>query len=63
MIVSLRLQLIGRHKLRRLAALAKQATIAICVDDAGNVKDISDVAMETGVSIECVVEVNVGQDR
>jgi D-serine deaminase-like pyridoxal phosphate-dependent protein len=56
-------QLIGKAKLRRFAALAKQAKVSICVDDPTNIKDISAVAVEAGVNIDCVVEINVGQDR
>ena len=57
------LQMIGRAKLARVAKLAKLAKISVCVDDTGNLKDISDVAVEMGVNIDCVVEVDVGQQR
>ena len=57
------LQVIGRAKLQRLAALAKLAKVSVCVDDVENIRDISTVAQEAGVTIDCVVEVNVGQDR
>lgn len=56
-------QLIGKQKLNRFAALAKEAKVAICVDDASNIREISQVAVEKGINIECVVEVNVGQNR
>ena len=56
-------QLIGKAKLKRFAALGKQAKISICVDDPSNIRDISAVAQEAGINIDCVVEVNVGQDR
>lgn len=56
-------QLIGKKKLRRLADLAKQATITICVDDKNNIQEIDEVCGEVGCRIGLVVEVNVGQDR
>ena len=57
---SMLFQIIGKQKLRRLAALAKKATISLCVDDTSNVRDVSEVATEAGVIIQCVVEVCVG---
>src|SRR5919106_674570 len=34
-------EIVGAGKLRRLAALSKQARVAVCVDDAGNVADLA----------------------
>ncbi|MFN9490810.1 MAG: DSD1 family PLP-dependent enzyme [Betaproteobacteria bacterium] len=56
-------EVVGRPKLRRLAALATQAKIAVCADDAGNVRDIDAAAREFGVVIDVLVEVNVGANR
>lgn len=56
-------EVVGMTKLRRLAALAKQAKITVCADDAGNVKDIDAAAREFGVVIDVLVEVNVGANR
>ncbi len=61
--VLLTFQLIGRKKLKRLALLAKQADISICVDDIGNIHEINDMCAESSSDIGLVVEVNVGQDR
>ncbi|ELT90023.1 hypothetical protein CAPTEDRAFT_225493 [Capitella teleta] len=58
-----KLQLIGKPKLRRFAALSKEGKMSICVDNPSNIREISEVAVESGVNIDCVVEVNVGQDR
>lgn len=33
-------EVVGRRKLERLAALARQARVAVCVDDAGNVDEL-----------------------
>lgn len=56
-------QVIGRKKLLRLASLARNARVSLCVDDEGNIADISKAAGDLGVTLDLVVEVNVGQDR
>jgi len=56
-------QLIGQAKLERFAKLAKEATVSICVDNKSNLLEISEVATAMGVNVDCVVEVNVGQNR
>ena len=56
-------EVVGRAKLHRVAALAKQARVAVCADDAGNVQDLSDVASAYGVRLPVLVEINVGADR
>ena len=37
--------------------------MSVAVDDASNLQDISDVAVEMGATVHVVVEVNSGQDR
>ncbi len=56
-------EVVGAVKLRRLAALAKQAKVAVCADDAGNVRDIDAAARDLGVVVDVLVEVNVGANR
>jgi D-serine deaminase-like pyridoxal phosphate-dependent protein len=56
-------EVVGAAKLRRLAALATQARIAVCADDAGNVRDIDAAAREFGVTLDVLVEINVGANR
>jgi D-serine deaminase-like pyridoxal phosphate-dependent protein len=56
-------QVVGFSKLRRLAALNRLAKVAICVDDATNVRDLSKVATEFSVELAVYVELNVGSDR
>ena len=56
-------QIVSRTKIDRLAALAGKARILVCVDDAGNVDDLSAAATAQGVTIECLVEIDVGADR
>ena len=56
-------QVVGVRKLRRLAALARQARIGVCVDDAGNVAELSAAASAAGATLQVLVEVDVGAAR
>ena len=56
-------EVVGAPKLRRLAALARQARVAVCADDPGNVADLSEAALASGARLSVLVEVNVGADR
>jgi 3-hydroxy-D-aspartate aldolase len=56
-------QIVGPRKLDRLAALACQARIGVCVDDAGNVTDINTAAQRFGSTVEVLVEVDIGAGR
>ncbi len=56
-------QIVGAPKIARLAALAKQARVAVCADDAGNVAALNAGATAFGVRLSVLVEVNVGSDR
>jgi 3-hydroxy-D-aspartate aldolase len=49
----------GASKLARLAALALQVKIAVCVDDAQNVADLSAAAEAYDANIEVLVDINV----
>ena len=56
-------QVVGPIKMARLVELAKKATIRVCVDDADNVKELSQAAEKAGVTIGVLVEVDVGMGR
>lgn len=56
-------EVVGAPKLKRLAALAKQARVAVCADDAGNVTALDEAARAFGVRLDVLVEVNVGANR
>src|SRR5262249_31475255 len=56
-------QVVGERKLRRLAALAKEATIALCFDAADQVDAASRVARDFGVVLGGLVEIEVGMER
>ena len=50
-------------KIERLAALATRARVLVCVDDLGNADDLSAAAQKYGITIECLVEIDVGAGR
>ena len=56
-------EVVGDAKLKRLAALAKQARVAVCADNAQNVKALDAAAREAGVKLNVLVEINVGANR
>jgi 3-hydroxy-D-aspartate aldolase len=53
----------GTRKLTRLAALARQARIGVCVDDAANVEEIERAAAAAQARIDVLVEIDVGGRR
>ncbi len=56
-------QIVGPAKLARLATLAKRAKLRVCVDDAANVAAMASAARDAGVTLEVLVEVDVGMHR
>ena len=56
-------QVVGARKIARLMALARQARIAVCADDASNVAALSAAAAAAGLRLSVLVEVNVGMER
>lgn len=56
-------QIVGGRKIERLAALAAQARIGVCVDDAGNVAELGKAARRHGSTLDVLVEINVGANR
>jgi D-serine deaminase-like pyridoxal phosphate-dependent protein len=56
-------QVVGPLKLRRLAELARRAQVRVCVDDAGNVAEMSRAAREAGATVGVLVEVDIGMGR
>ena len=56
-------QVVGRRKIERLAALAREAKVGVCVDDAGNAAEIGAGAVAAGVTIDVLVEIDVGAGR
>ena len=56
-------QIVGPLKLRRLSELARRARIRVCVDDAGNVAEMSRAAQAAGVTLGVLIEVDIGMAR
>ena len=56
-------QVVDPKKIDRLAAMAKRARVLVCVDDLGNVDDLSAAAVRHGVTVECLVEIDCGAGR
>ncbi len=56
-------EVVGAQKVRRVAALAREAHVAVCADDASNAAALDDAAHEFGVTLDVLVEVNVGGNR
>jgi D-serine deaminase-like pyridoxal phosphate-dependent protein len=56
-------EIVSPRKLERLAKLARRAKIRVCVDDAGNVRALGEAARDQGVTLEVLVEIDVGMSR
>jgi len=56
-------EVVGAKKLSRLAELARQAHVGVCVDDPSNVADLARAVREAGVTLDVLVELNVGANR
>jgi D-serine deaminase-like pyridoxal phosphate-dependent protein len=53
----------GAAKLKRLAALARHATVGVCVDDPAGVAELEAAAAAAGATIDVLVEIDVGGRR
>ena len=56
-------QVVRRDKIARLCGLARQGDMKVCVDNPGNVRDLSEVASEHGVTIGVLIEVDTSMGR
>ena len=56
-------QIVGERKLDRLMALARDAKISLCFDDADQIKAASNAAQRAGVTIAGLVEIETGMQR
>lgn len=56
-------EVVGAAKLRRVAALALRAKIAVCADHADNVAALDAAAGAAGLRLDVLVEINVGANR
>jgi D-serine deaminase-like pyridoxal phosphate-dependent protein len=56
-------QIVGASKVRRLCALARNAAVAVCADHSQQIEAYGREAVDFGVELPVLVEVNVGADR
>ena len=56
-------QIVGRDKIARLCALARQADMKVAIDDARNLRELSEVAQAQGVTLGVVIEVDTSMHR
>ncbi len=56
-------QIVGPQKIARLMGLAHQADVMVAVDDPVNVEQLSAAAVDAGVRLRVLVEVNIGMNR
>lgn len=56
-------QVRGALRAARLARLARTAKLGVCVDDAGNVAELSAAATAEGTTLDVLVEIDVGMGR
>jgi 3-hydroxy-D-aspartate aldolase len=56
-------EVVGAAKLARLAELARQARLGVCVDDLNNVDYLQQAASRAGTRLDVYVEVDVGAGR
>lgn len=56
-------QIVDPAKLRRVADLAKNCRLTVCVDNAENVRALSRAAENAGSEIHCLIEYDIGMDR
>lgn len=54
---------VGRTKVERLCALSRHSHISVVTDSVENVAELAVVAESTGVVLDVLMEVNVGQNR
>ena len=56
-------QIVGPHKMQRLANLAKRVTLRICVDSTENVDQLSKAMNAAGATLGVLVEIDIGMAR
>lgn len=56
-------QVVDKRKISRLAHLALDSRITVCVDSEDNIRDLSDAAVFAGSVIHCLVEYDIGMER
>jgi D-serine deaminase-like pyridoxal phosphate-dependent protein len=56
-------QVVGAHKMERLANLAKRVQLRVCVDNADNVEQLSRAMQAGGATLGVLIEIDIGMAR
>jgi D-serine deaminase-like pyridoxal phosphate-dependent protein len=56
-------QIVGPHKMERLANLARRAQLRVCVDHMDNVQQLSDTMRAAGAILGVLIEIDIGMAR
>jgi 3-hydroxy-D-aspartate aldolase len=56
-------EIVGAEKLKRLALLARNATIGVCIDESAGVDELATASAQADVRMNCLVEIDVGGER
>ncbi len=56
-------QIVGPHKMQRLANLAKRVTLRLCVDSTDNVDQLSKAMQAAGTTLGVLIEIDIGMAR
>lgn len=56
-------QIVGPHKMRRLAELAKRVNLRVCVDAVENVEQLSKAMAAAGAKLGVLIEIDIGMAR
>ena len=56
-------EIVGEPKITRLVNLRRHADVMVCVDSVQNVEELDRAALEKGVQLRVLIEVNVGMNR
>ncbi|MCE2438812.1 MAG: DSD1 family PLP-dependent enzyme [Candidatus Latescibacteria bacterium] len=56
-------QIVGPRKIARLVNLRRHADVMVCVDNENNVRQLNLAAVEKGVRVRVLIEVDVGMNR
>src|SRR5262245_50689254 len=56
-------QIVGPHKMQRVANLAKRVTLRVCVDNSDNVEQLSKAMSVAGATLGILIEIDIGMAR
>ncbi len=56
-------QIVDKKKIARVAQLAGDCRITVCVDSEENIRDLSSAALQAGNTLHCLVEYDIGMER